>query len=471
MFKKRAVKQEKHFSSRNWDIKIFFLTLITLVSISINLIYPRDLLKGKFRHNNLTHNITFVKKKPNEKIIAIIFYGRKILVEILMKYLVFLMGKGKLDEIHFWYFTNRFYSLGYINSITNLHKTSKAFTDYTEIYPKITDNKVELSLKGDGNAFILINDKIEIIIDADEGIKRNLTSKFAGDKLIFIDNIVEKKRYVNISLKFMKNKDLIITSKNKILRKINTNEKYFKSIKIHSGYGKEMFWDYTEISNIGIKSFDSEHRTIYHWYDSYKYYLDYEYDILLKIDDDIVFIDVNRYDNYIKYIRDNPDKNVIYANTINQCPSLFYNNKYGLIPDKFLLDKYKNKTDVNNYFVCVFDAQMASNMHNHFFNNTKKYLNYSYKPILFDNHRVNINFFGINKKNYFKSFREEALISSGYNPQNFPGDEPYVYKLKNNYLFPNFVVSHYSFRYQVGNGFDKDQKILDRYIELSKTIL
>ena len=69
-----------------------------------------------------------------------------------------------------------------------------------------------------------------------------------------------------------------------------------------------MYWDYKETQNKGIKLYDTKDRKSNTWYEMYKFYLNYEYDILVKIDDDILFIDLNRFDDFINYIKDNPDK-------------------------------------------------------------------------------------------------------------------------------------------------------------------
>ena len=205
--------------------KIIYIVLICFIFNILNLLhYNNYYLDVKFPLANLTRNMTFTKKKPNEKIIVMIFAGRKDFIEIGMKYLLFLLGKGKIDEIHFWLFIGDTYNFRYMNSISNLHKTSKYFNEYLEIYPKIIGNKVDLSIKGEGNAFILINDKIEIVIDAEsEELKQNLTSQFKGEKLIFIDDIIDKNNYTIISLKFVKN-NLIIQNKKKLLKSISTNE-------------------------------------------------------------------------------------------------------------------------------------------------------------------------------------------------------------------------------------------------------
>ena len=74
--------------------------------------------------------------------------------------------------------------------------------------------------------------------------------------------------------------------------------------------------------------------------------------------------------------------------------------------------------------------------------------------------------FGIKKENFnhvYKSSLIEKIYKDKNNKIDFP-DEPYSYSLKNNYLFPKFVCTHYSFGSQMNNGLD--QKLIFNYKKL-----
>ena len=81
-----------------------------------------------------------------------------------MPYLHKLQDDGKLTEIHFWQFTNNPSDIKYLDSISNLHKTSKNFDNYRTITPLIQNNEVELKIKAKNDAHILINDTYEIVL-------------------------------------------------------------------------------------------------------------------------------------------------------------------------------------------------------------------------------------------------------------------------------------------------------------------
>ena len=95
-----------------------------------------------------------------------IFAGRKKYLQILLKYLNNLKKIKKIDEIHFWQFTNEKNEIEYIDSISNLHKTSRKFIEYKNIYQFIKNNSFTIIIKSiNGKGIILINDKYEIIIN------------------------------------------------------------------------------------------------------------------------------------------------------------------------------------------------------------------------------------------------------------------------------------------------------------------
>ena len=109
----------------------------------------------------------YINEKGN-KIIAVVFAGRKHYLELLMIYLEYLKENKKIDEIHFWQFTNNKHDMEYLESISNLHKTSGTFLDYRNIYPKIKKKGFFINVKSSNGirGSLLINDKYELIIES-----------------------------------------------------------------------------------------------------------------------------------------------------------------------------------------------------------------------------------------------------------------------------------------------------------------
>ena len=63
--------------------------------------------KNNFYNKNYNIDFTNEIEKNNNKIIAVIFAGRKKYLEILMIYLNYLNKINKIHEIHFWQYTKK----------------------------------------------------------------------------------------------------------------------------------------------------------------------------------------------------------------------------------------------------------------------------------------------------------------------------------------------------------------------------
>ena len=250
-----------------------------------------------------------------------------------------------------------------------------------------------------------------------------------------------------------------------------------KSVKIHTGWGSEGYWEYNESENKGMKLFDTEKRVgCNNWGEAYRFYLDYDFELFLKIDDDIVYMDLDRYDEFIEYIVRNPYNNCVFPNMVNHSVSLFYNNKHGLIPDEILFDQYKYKQHPDDLYWHHTDGQQAMKIHEYFLNNIPKFTNNTMNPVNLNGHKESICMFGILKRNYNKMFNEglrNITIKSFYGTlyktslEKFD-DEVYVYNWNGNVWYPRFVVCHYQFGPQMKSGLD--ESFLPQYKKLADEI-
>ncbi|KAG4089041.1 hypothetical protein H8356DRAFT_1720176 [Neocallimastix lanati (nom. inval.)] len=408
--------------------------------------------------------VEFPKDHTNRNIhsVACIFAGREKYLSILMPYLLKLQMENKLTEINLWQFTNNKNDIAYLESISNLHKTSESFTEYREITPLVKNNQFDIKIKAKNDAHILINNKYEIVIGGWGNTKSVIRRGIQGTSLCekIQSGVLNEKNYKNFKIK-LSNGNLIV--ENFMIASVEDRE--IRSIKIHTGYGSSGFWDYEETQKKNIKLFDTKKRFgISNWAEPYEYYLDYDFDLFLKIDDDIVYIDLNRYDEFINYIVSNPDKNFVFPNMVNHAVSLFYNNKNGLIPNYVIGDLYAGKNSPDEIYNYYTDGNVAKKVHEYFLKNISVFINNNLAPISLDDHKESICMFGINKKNYNRSFNktnvEKKTIRNYYghefktNFKNF-NDEIYVYNLNGNVLYPRFVTVHYQFGPQIKNGLDE----------------
>jgi len=442
--------------------KLFYLFILNILF----LIY--FIKKFYFNSYNLENN----NPKDNNKIIVVILAGRKKYLEILMIYLNYLYKINKIHEIHFWQYTKDKTDVKYLESISNIHKTSSHFNEYREIFPEINKNIFKIGIKSSkGGAYLLINNKYEIIFNYYNTLYTLFKDFIKKEIKLSKGSKIPSNRYIFYKIE-IKNNVIILKEKNKILFKYKIEDNNFFSIKIHSEKNSEIFWEYKEVKNKNIKLFDTEYRaTCINWYETYKFYLNYDFEIFLKMDDDILYIDLNRFDEYINFIRNNKNANITIPNLVNHAVSFFYNYKYGLLPQNILDEKYlhkKSPLDVYDFFK---DGKQAEIIHEYFLNNTSKFINNNIQSISLNGQKPSICMFGILKENFIKVYNP-YVIGKIYKDRNNNkeiihfDDEVYTYKLKNNYLFPKFISVHYQFGPQMKSGLT--EKLIDNYKNLTK---
>ena len=412
--------------------------------------------------------LNFIRIPKSNKIIVSIFAGRQRYLKILMIYLQNLKYNKKISEIHFWQFTNQKSDIEYLNSISNIHKTNGNFPNYVDIYPEINNNVFIIKIKSLYNgSSILINNKYEINFTPENDNHINISFNINNQTVIEkSSNVYWKNIYLKYVIK-IKDSQIIIEGQNNLQIKYFINENKFDSIKIKSLPNAETFWDYEESINKGIKLFDTIYRsgTIY-WYEMYKFYLDYDYDIILKIDDDISFIDIKRFDEYINYIKLFP-KNITFPNLVNHAVSLYYDIKEGLIPNNIIDQQYLNKSSSVDIFDYFRDGNQAKKIHKYFLDNINTFINNDMKPVLLNGQRPSISMFGITKTSFRKVYSPNAIWPNSKEPKNylFGQDEPYSYDLLNNYMYSRLVCIHYAFGNQRQSGLD--EKMLEDYTSLA----
>ena len=229
----------------------------------------------------------------------------------MLRYLIYLKYIKKISEIHFWQFTNDKSTEEYLDSLSNLHKTNGQFPYYRNIYPVIYNNNyfiIRINFQKNGSS-LLINDKFEIIFNLAENndiiVSLNISNNLYFGKQT---NIRKTKFFITYIIKIIEN-NIIIEDKENLLIKSIIDENKIYSIKIKSQINAETIWDYEESINKDMKLYDSLFRKRCHWYEAYKFYLNYNFNILIKLDDDICFFDIDRFDEFINFIK-NSKKNI-----------------------------------------------------------------------------------------------------------------------------------------------------------------
>ena len=193
------------------------------------------------------------------------------------------------------------------------------------------------------------------------------------------------------------------------------------------------------------------------WYYYYNYYLTNtnENDIVIKCDDDILYIDIDRFDDFINNIN---QECINFPNIINNDVCAYYqtqNNIHDLF--NYNVEHIINKVGVTHPLTNWFKSfDKANKIHEMFLENNDRFTMNMDNPIEYGN-RVSINFFAIHKKaidKYFSVFRKNH-----YDDETIFGWAPS--KFKKHRINFNFKVVHFQFGPQKGNRLDS--LYLDKY--------
>jgi hypothetical protein len=200
------------------------------------------------------------------------------------------------------------------------------------------------------------------------------------------------------------------------------------------------------------------------WKNYYNHYNDKEFknDVIIKCDDDIVFIDLYKLPKFINFVKNN-NYDVVFANTINNGVSAYYQqNKFNLIPKKLLDLEYPKDGRAGRLWR---SGSYAEILHTFFIKNYKQFLDHDYNDeIIPINTRFSINFIGLRGCNFYK------FVDCGIEDEYKLTVEHVKKRNFKNVLYADFYVSHLSSRLQVESGINLI-KLLDMYKQLYNTII
>ena len=376
--------------------------------------------------------------------IVSIFAGRKPNIDILKKYLQTALDLNIINEVHFWNNTRNSYDEDYLKNISNLKRTSSTGNgNYILITPIISNNSFELNVKASNDIHIKITDmyrEYEIILGGWDNTKSVIRTN--NDEIFNLhkNDIADGNNYnlfritiTDNTLNIIKNEELLISQK---------IQKYFeiKNVFFKTGYNSVGSLKYDTTQNKGFYFMDTCEKS---WKNYYNYYNDkqFENDLIIKCDDDIVFIDLYKLPKFIDFVKNN-DYDLVFANTINNGVSAYFQqNKYNLIPKELMDLEYP----INGKDGSLWESgDKAEKLHNYFIENYKKFLDYDYNnEIIPIDTRFSINFFGYKGKNWHK-------ITECYHDDEYDLTVKYV-KNRNfqNILYTDLLVSHLSFYKQI----------------------
>jgi len=387
------------------------------------------------------------------KNILTVFAGRKHNLEILIKYFKKALELKILDEIHFWNYTRNSNDEQYLKTISNLKRTSsKSNDEYIQIFTPVIDNSFAFEITDSNKVFIKIHNEkqniyYEIVLEDWNNNVKNVKStitknnnelcSLSQSRINFIDNFDKKTIIVCIC----ENKLIVILNKQKIITCEIKENIIIDNIFIKTGNNSSGNILYETVKNHHFYFMDTCDKT---WKNYYNYYDNaiFKDDIIIKCDDDIIFIDLNKLPQFIDFIKNKGDEyDLIYANTINNgvCAH-FQQNKYNLIPTNLMILEYPHE----GYCGTLWESGgKAERLHNYFIENYQKFLNYEYNnDIIPINSRFSINFIGYKGNKWYKI--RDTCLNNNEDEYNLTFDYVKNRGFKN-VLYTDFYVSHLSF--------------------------
>jgi hypothetical protein len=364
------------------------------------------------------------------KIILTTFAGRQDRMAILLEYAKTMLNNKLIDEYHVWNYSRNVSDDNYLRSISNIRRISSHNIDYiylpNNVYNFSWKCEEEVSLYIGNYTLFLTNNRIDIL--------NNTTF----EKKTIKSTINQLENEFNSTSVYKENGHVIINNNN-ILATIH--ETMPLCLKIKQAYKQSCEIIYDHISNNNIYLMDVCQKRP--WHDYYNYYNSsiFTNDIIIKCDDDIVFIDLFKFKEYINIVKETDKYDIIFANTINNGVAAYYQQQYlNLLPKTEFTFEYPYVNDQYGFKGSLWESgKKAEQLHTYFYNNLEKFLKVNKNTLYNIETRYSINFFAIKGSNWTKIFDcgvdDEAILT--------------INKVNSgtikNAMVSDFFVSHLSF--------------------------
>ncbi len=417
------------------------------------------------------------------KVIFTIFAGREDRMSLLVKYLHKALERKLIDEVHFWNYTRKSENDKYLRRISNLLRTSSLKHDYEEIYPLLifnNDNCIssDFEIMANNDAHIRLNgdskeqkeivlggwgNKFAVIRHHDGGQIFNL---YNADKNPYDKEVLRRGVYNKVRIELNNAFLYVFLNEKKILETRVGEEFKINKVEIKTGFNSVGMFKYQPIKNNGFYLMDTCFKKPWNnYYDHYSHE-EYKNDLIIKCDDDIVFIDLNKFKDFIDFSRKTTDKDLILANTINNGVAAYIQQSIlGVIPFEYDTYEFPVGEGENGKCGSLWESgPKAEKLHKYFIENYKKIISEKCdfsekygKEYLDVMSRYSINFFSYKAKDWYK-MKECSLDDEYFLTVDFVKNSEKKFK---NIFYIDFYVSHLSF-YVQDNHMNLD-KIISEY--------
>ena len=354
----------------------------------------------------------------DHKIVASIFCGRQDRTPILLRYLQILYDRKLIDEVHLWDYTRDLKDTQWIRSmgLPTLYTSNRY--EYACEYP--AEQELSMRVKAKSDICILLKDDqtttYEIIIGKNKNTKSLVKHKQGYCSTVLVEsdivgfgndndwNTINIVIYPTIVVTINGVKwDTDITPKNSL-----------KTVQYSTGFGSKGVWDFPNFSKTPFrycKPLKNKEVDVHcHWSSYYSFYYDHRETlfgkaVLLKIDDDVLCLDIDHFGDFLDFRIDNPDYFLVFSNTINNGTIAYYQQQTGTIPTSLM------ELELPPGGLCGSlweSADKCVMLHDYFLNNPSRFSYEGYQEIE-PTLRVSINMFSVLTKHleYYESIKDD----------------------------------------------------------------
>lgn len=272
--------------------------------------------------------------------------GRRTQIDLLKKYLDRALSMKIIHEVHFWN-NSRGPLAEYVKTISNLRRTcSSPLAEYIAITPVIMNNSFVLMVKAPHDVHIRISDTYEIVLGGWGNTRSCIRAGKEEVTTLVADRVVDNEYcnefQVNVS------DGVLYVSKNnrthgtRVLMSTPIEPTFvIEKVEFKTGFGAVGTLYYTPRQHNGFYFMDTCESGAT---DFYNFYTGRDNDVVIKCDDDIVFMDIDKLPRFITFVR-NSFYDVVFANIINDGVAVQNLKRHNLIPSEVGMD------EVNDYFI------------------------------------------------------------------------------------------------------------------------
>lgn len=427
-----------------------------------------------------------LEQMTHPTVIYTTFAGRRSNLQVQFKYLDRLLADNEVTEVHLWDYTREILDSIWLKSVFGSSnpwiycaaKHDYRLVPFKDAFGSTLMQSFRFNVRGKHDAHILLfrdrNIFCEIILGGWNNSK-SVMRTHAGIVSTYDAVVLDQTTWVSCKLDLVGGALTVSLSGKAIL---NTYLNFTPSHVFIAGFHQcPIEYDLSDTSQylqpIGsIQLLDSNKYKLketpnkWTWIDFYSHYTpaNYPNHVIIKADDDIVFIDTPGFHKFIKNRINNPDWLLSFPSIINNGVCAYYQQKLGLIPQQvgvFPYDTFQGDLWAS--------SELCTRLHTFFIENCKTFVQANNKQqVMFHpiGDRISINFFAILSKDLHVFQDIIKYTTADLDDEQHLSITIAKQMFRRHVIDPSLVVSHLSFYKQVETGL-QEAPILAKYAEIA----